>query len=352
MLEREQADLAENGFVAFQIDYRNYARSTREGPGPVARPLGYPADLVNAVVALKKAHLPFADTTRIGLFGRSMGGGVVLDALVARPHLARAAVLYSPVSSLASDNYRRWVVPDPALRRRVEGAYGTPTSTARVLAAGERARLPRPGRRPGADRPRHRRPACARCAGARRPPGRCARRGKDVTLYEYPGEDHRFDRAWPTVHAPRGHLPPRRARLTTAGAAALRELWTVRTRCAVGEPFITPRYNWAGGRMGGGVVYNVLRRAAGTGRRRGACSRRSAHAPRTTSTAGSATTPDAARRRTTCCAGDGEPATARGSGARCSPRPYFDRITEPVLIHHGAVDALPDCAGAGPPCAR
>jgi dipeptidyl aminopeptidase/acylaminoacyl peptidase len=29
MLEREQTMLAENGFVAFQIDYRNYAGSTR-----------------------------------------------------------------------------------------------------------------------------------------------------------------------------------------------------------------------------------------------------------------------------------------------------------------------------------
>ena len=66
MLEREQAYLAQSGFVAFQIDYRNYARSTRESPDPVARPLGYPADLVNAVAAVKKAHLPFADARGSG----------------------------------------------------------------------------------------------------------------------------------------------------------------------------------------------------------------------------------------------------------------------------------------------
>jgi dipeptidyl aminopeptidase/acylaminoacyl peptidase len=128
MLEREQAYLAASGFVAFQIDFRNYARSTRESADPVARPLGYPADLVDAVTALKRARLPFADPARIGLFGRSMGGGVVLNALVARPHLAQAAVLYSPVSSRASDNYRQWVVPNPSLRQRVERAYGTPAS--------------------------------------------------------------------------------------------------------------------------------------------------------------------------------------------------------------------------------
>ena len=37
MLEREQAALAESGFVAFQIDYRNYARSTPGEPGPGRR---------------------------------------------------------------------------------------------------------------------------------------------------------------------------------------------------------------------------------------------------------------------------------------------------------------------------
>ena len=196
MLEREQAYLAQSGFVAFQIDYRNYARSTRESPDPVARPLGYPADLVNAVAAVKKAHLPFADASRIGLLGRSMGGGVVLNALVARPHLARAAVLYSPVSSLAADNYRRWVVPHPALRRRVEGAFGTPTSRpAFWRSASSRSYLDR------IDVPLQIDHGTADTICPVRWSEATTRelkaRGKDVTLYEYPGEDHRFGRAWP-----------------------------------------------------------------------------------------------------------------------------------------------------------
>ncbi|MEO5710821.1 MAG: alpha/beta fold hydrolase [Nocardioidaceae bacterium] len=197
MLEREQAALAEHGFVAFQIDYRNYARSTRESTTPVARPLGYPADLVNAVVAFKRTHLPFADTTRIGLFGRSMGGGVVLNALVARPHLAQAAVLYSPVSSLASDNYRRWVVPNDSLRQRVEDAYGTPTSNPGFwdLASSrgylDRVAVPIQIDHGTSD------PVCPfRWSKATTRALQAA--GKDVTLYEYPGEDHRFDRSWAT----------------------------------------------------------------------------------------------------------------------------------------------------------
>ncbi len=195
MLEREQAALAANGFVAFQIDYRNYARSTREGAEPVARPLGYPADLINAVVALRKARLPFADSTRIGLFGRSMGGGVVLDALVARPHLARAAVLYSPVSSRASDNYRRWVVPDASLRRRVEGAYGTPESNPRFWRqASSRGYLDRVVVPIQIDHGTADRMCPVRWSEATARALRAA--GKDITLDEYPGEDHRFDRSW------------------------------------------------------------------------------------------------------------------------------------------------------------
>jgi dipeptidyl aminopeptidase/acylaminoacyl peptidase len=196
MLVREQAYLAQSGFVAFQIDYRNYARSTRESPDAVSRPLGYPADLVNAVAALKKAHLPFADATRIGLLGRSMGGGVVLNALVARPHLARAAVLYSPVSSLAADNYRRWVVPDPALRARVESAFGTPTSrpafwrSASARSYLDRIDVPLQIDHGTSD------PVCpVRWSEATSRELKAL--GKDVTLYEYPGEDHRFGRAWP-----------------------------------------------------------------------------------------------------------------------------------------------------------
>jgi dipeptidyl aminopeptidase/acylaminoacyl peptidase len=196
MLEREQAAFAENGFVAFQIDYRNYARSSRERGVPVAHPLGYPADLINAVQAVKRSGLSFVDPTRIGLFGRSMGGGVVLNALAARPHLARAAVLYSPVSSLAADNYRQWVARDPGLRRRVVAGYGTPrTRPAFWRQASSRSYFGRVDvpvqiNHGTADRmcPVGWSEATATALRAR---------GKHVTLYEYAGEGHRFGQSWP-----------------------------------------------------------------------------------------------------------------------------------------------------------
>ena len=196
MLEREQAYLAESGFVAFQVDYRNFARSTRETEAYVDRPLGYPADLVDAVAAVKRARLPFVDANRVGLFGRSMGGGVVLNALAARPDLAKAAVLYSPVSSQASDNYDRWVADDPALRRRVVDAYGSPASNPRFWReASSRSYLDRVAVpvRIGHDT------ADTVCPlrWSRATAEALRAQGKDVTLHEYPGEEHRFDRAWP-----------------------------------------------------------------------------------------------------------------------------------------------------------
>ena len=198
MLERERSLLAENGFAALQIDYRNHAGSSREAPGAVARPRGYPEDLVNAVLAVKRARLPFVDTGRIGLFGRSMGGGVVLNALAARPDLADAAFLYAPVSSLAADSYRRWVRGDVDLRTRVAAAYGTPATRPKLWRqASSRSYLDR------VDVPvliAHgtadtvcpvdwsRATADALRAG-----------GGDVQLAEYPGEGHQLDRSWPAM---------------------------------------------------------------------------------------------------------------------------------------------------------
>jgi dipeptidyl aminopeptidase/acylaminoacyl peptidase len=196
MLEREQAYLAESGFVAFQIDYRNHADSTRESAAAVARPLGYPVDLVDAVTALRRARLAFADSSRIGLFGRSMGGGVVLNALAAKPDVARAAVLYSPVSTLASDNYRRWVVPNAALQDRVEKAYGTPATNRRFWRqASSRGYL----HRVAAPIQIHHGTADPVCpARWSRATARAAQaQGTDVTLHQYPGEDHRLGgRSW------------------------------------------------------------------------------------------------------------------------------------------------------------
>lgn len=123
---REREFLARRGFVVLQPDYRNYGGSTREDDRFVARPTGYPEDVLNAVRAVRRAHLAFVRRGPVHLFGRSMGGGVALQAAVARPAWFRSLVLSSPISSRAHDTFRRWAEPGTELRRKVVDAYGLP----------------------------------------------------------------------------------------------------------------------------------------------------------------------------------------------------------------------------------
>ncbi len=123
---RERVFLARSGFVVLQPDYRNYGGSTREDDGFVARPTGYPEDLLNAVRSVRRANLSFVRRERAHLFGRSMGGGVALQAAVAKPRWFRSLVLSSPISSRAHDTFRRWAEPGTELRSKVVDAYGLP----------------------------------------------------------------------------------------------------------------------------------------------------------------------------------------------------------------------------------
>jgi dipeptidyl aminopeptidase/acylaminoacyl peptidase len=128
-MTRERGYLASHGYVAFHVDYRNHAESDDDPLSQVRMRLGYSADVINAVHALRdSSQVPVADD-RIALFGRSMGGGVVLKALVARPGLVRAAAAWDSVSSLEAQNYDRFIRPDPAdegLRVRLARRWGTP----------------------------------------------------------------------------------------------------------------------------------------------------------------------------------------------------------------------------------
>jgi dipeptidyl aminopeptidase/acylaminoacyl peptidase len=195
-LLREEARLAADGFVVLHPDYRNFAGSTRESGKPVAAPLGYPADVLNAIAALRQAHLPGVDLSRMGLFGRSMGGGVAMQVAVARPSWFDALVLYSPVSGEAADDYRRWVTASPGLQRRVERAYGDPETRPALWrqssVANYLGRLTMPVRihHGTAD------PMCPESWSVHTTALMRAA-GIDVRMRAYPGEVHRFARQWP-----------------------------------------------------------------------------------------------------------------------------------------------------------
>ncbi|MCU1538229.1 MAG: phospholipase/Carboxylesterase, partial [Humibacillus sp.] len=124
---RERDYLARQGYVTLHIDYRNHAQSSTDPTNDAALRHGYAVDAINAALALK-AH-PAVDPTRVALIGRSMGGGVVYDALVAKPGVFRAAVAYAPVSSDSVDNFDTWVRRDASrsgAAAALIGRLGTP----------------------------------------------------------------------------------------------------------------------------------------------------------------------------------------------------------------------------------
>jgi dipeptidyl aminopeptidase/acylaminoacyl peptidase len=112
-LAREQDFLARRGYVVLHTDYRNHAGSDDDPTAERRMRLGYTEDVINAVLAVKRSPLPFLDGERVGLLGRSMGGGVTLNALVVRPGLVDAATIYASVSSKAIDNFNQFQRDDP-----------------------------------------------------------------------------------------------------------------------------------------------------------------------------------------------------------------------------------------------
>ncbi|WP_260806098.1 S9 family peptidase [Nocardioides sp. SLBN-35] len=129
-MTRERAWFGEHGYVALHVDYRGHAGSDPDPSDGLDMRLGYTEDVINAVLALRAWDGPI-DDGRVALVGRSMGGGVVYNALVAQPGLVDAAVVFAPVSSDAVDNFERWIRPNPGRRsvaRRILRTYGEPSA--------------------------------------------------------------------------------------------------------------------------------------------------------------------------------------------------------------------------------
>ena len=128
-MTRERGFLAQRGFVALHVDYRNHAESTDDPRIETAVRLGYSADVVAAVHALRESGDVRVDPDRIALFGRSMGSGVVLKALAADPGLVAAGVAWASVSSLEGQNFDHFQRPDAPvaqLRAGFRGRHGLP----------------------------------------------------------------------------------------------------------------------------------------------------------------------------------------------------------------------------------
>jgi uncharacterized protein len=111
-MTRERGYLATQGFVAFHVDYRNHAGSDDDPLADRRLRTGYALDVVNAVQALRRTPQVPVDDDRIGLFGRSMGGGVVYKALEIAPGLVDAATAWASVSSREDENFDHFVRED------------------------------------------------------------------------------------------------------------------------------------------------------------------------------------------------------------------------------------------------
>src|SRR3989338_9720088 len=109
-LRREQDYLARQGFAVLHTDYRGHGASDES---PMTEKtydgnLEYAMESINAVLAVRAAHLPRIDASRVGMLGHSLGGGVTLAVLTGHPDIVDAAVLYAPVHANVWENFSRW----------------------------------------------------------------------------------------------------------------------------------------------------------------------------------------------------------------------------------------------------
>lgn len=123
---REQDWLARNDVIAFHVDYRNHAGSGRDPRNEIDGRLGYAADVITAALAIQQARPAHWDADRIALMGRSMGGAVAMNALIIRPGLFDAGIMWSSVSSLAAENFDRWQRKRYPLAGQIAKAHGLP----------------------------------------------------------------------------------------------------------------------------------------------------------------------------------------------------------------------------------
>ncbi len=208
-MAREQDWLARAGFVVLHTDYRGHAAGDPATDLERELRLAYAQDAINAVLALER--LPYVDADRTAMVGRSMGGGVTMNALVAAPGLVDAAVIFASVSSRHLDNLRRWTIPErPAAAQALFGRFGSPRESPGFYR----------GLSPRTHFDRITEPVLALhgAVDATCPPrwSRATQRlmraaGVDSRLVTYPGEDHTFYARWEdsirlTVRFLRRHL--------------------------------------------------------------------------------------------------------------------------------------------------
>jgi dipeptidyl aminopeptidase/acylaminoacyl peptidase len=122
-MTRERGFLADNGYIAFHVDYRNHAESDDDPRLERGLYLGYAVDVINAVLALRASADVPVDDDRVAVMGRSMGGVAVYQVLEMLPGLVDAGIAFAPQSSREAENYHHWT---PSVYDAVRAARGSP----------------------------------------------------------------------------------------------------------------------------------------------------------------------------------------------------------------------------------
>jgi dipeptidyl aminopeptidase/acylaminoacyl peptidase len=199
-LKREQDYLARRGYVVVHSDYRGHADSDPDPNVDRRFRLSYAEDVINAILAIRAAELPYIDAERVGMLGHSMGGGVAWRIAVARPDLVDAFVQFAPVSADERDNFDKWVRRRAEVAQAILAEHGSPDSNPEFwdnispLTFFGAVRVPIMIHHGTADE-------SVPLAWSERAAGELEALNKDVTLYVYPGEPHEFTLAWPQVMA-------------------------------------------------------------------------------------------------------------------------------------------------------
>lgn len=97
-----------NGYIVFKSDYQSHGNSEGKLEGAYYSP-AYTIDILNAVSSIKKYTV--ADPNRIGMWGHSMGGTIILRSLVVSKDI-KAVDIWAGVVASYEDLTNNWHHPD------------------------------------------------------------------------------------------------------------------------------------------------------------------------------------------------------------------------------------------------
>lgn len=123
-LVREQEHFVDSGYVVLATDLRGFGGSDVDPATGSDFEMGWTIDAINAAVAV--AGVDAVDPSRVALIGHSLGGLVVLNAMVVAPDAADAVVAMAPSSTDVWQNIEQFATPGDPVWTALVDPHGTP----------------------------------------------------------------------------------------------------------------------------------------------------------------------------------------------------------------------------------